>query len=332
MLNPIRSGSSFVAWWAFALLVGGCGSDGRPGSGRAPDVGRDLSGQRDVAETDTDGDPTPLDASTPAGAAFGEPCDGDGDCESRLCVQLPGFEEGFCSAFCLDDSGCLEDDWECLFLVGTEGDVLRACVPTDLCLDEDDDGYGIGSSCDGADCDDTDPGAFLGADEFCNGVDDDCDGVIDDYPVDASQSCTTPLPGICAEGLTQCAAGLFECRPIRSVSPEVCNGEDDDCDGTVDEAEEGGPIAERCYPAAEDTEGVGECAAGTRVCSEGRFGQCEGLVFPLSDEFCNGVDDDCDGSVDEGSAGGVLSEVCYPGESSTEGVGMCRGGVRTCSD
>ena len=45
---------------------------------------------------------------------------------------------------------------------------------------------------------------------------------------------------------------------------------------------------------------VGACEKGTRRCAEdGFFGACEGGVGPAP-ETCNGVDDDCDGTVDDG--------------------------------
>jgi len=43
-------------------------------------------------------------------------------------------------------------------------------------------------------------------------------------------------------------------------------------------------------------------------------------------EACNGLDDDCDGMIDES-----LSRVCYAGPSGTVGVGACRAGTQTCA-
>lgn len=44
-------------------------------------------------------------------------------------------------------------------------------------------------------------------------------------------------------------------------------------------------------------------------------------------EVCNGVDDDCDGQIDES-----LSRACYTGSPETEGVGVCHGGTQTCTE
>jgi len=64
------------------------------------------------------------------------------------------------------------------------------------------------------------------------------------------------------------------------------------------------------------TRGVGLCKAGERTCQAGVFGGCEGQVLPAA-ESCNGADDNCDGTVDEGCSGapcgnGIIDtgEVC----------------------
>jgi hypothetical protein len=98
------------------------------------------------------------------------------------------------------------------------------------------------------DCDDEDPGAYPGADEYCNEIDDDCDFVIDEDPVDpqtlytdgdsdgfgaAGGSVTScPMPGL-ADNDLDCDDSNDEINP---AAAEVCNeGIDDDCDPLSDE-------------------------------------------------------------------------------------------------
>jgi hypothetical protein len=71
--------------------------------------------------------------------------------------------------------------------------------------------------------------------ETCNGKDDDCNGTIDDPALVNGQPCATGLPGVCAQGLTQCAAGSQSCNPVQPAQQELCNNQDDDCNGVVDD-------------------------------------------------------------------------------------------------
>ncbi len=50
-----------------------------------------------------------------------------------------------------------------------------------------------------------------------------------------------------------------------------------------------------------------------------------GYCCKPEDEACNGLDDDCDGTVDE-----VAGEPCYGGPAGTLGVGRCKAGTPTC--
>ena len=79
-------------------------------------------------------------------------------------------------------------------------------------------------------------------------------------------------------------------------TPEVCDGKDNDCNGTVDDGIEPVP----CYDGPAGTADVGICRSGQRICVNGQMADvCLSQVLP-QDETCNGLDDDCDGQVDEG--------------------------------
>jgi hypothetical protein len=185
------------------------------------------------------------------------------------------------------------------------------------CVDLDGDGYGMGPGCRGPDCDDANPSAFPGATELCDGRDNDCDERTDE---ELGQSMCGV--GACARTVDNCSMGrLQRCEP-GAPSAEVCNGMDDDCDGMADN--EIGPAA--CYSGPMGTQSVGRCRAGTRTCAGGMLGTCAGEVVPDA-ELCNGMDDDCDGTVDNG----IAPVACYSGPAGTQSVGRCRGGARTCS-
>lgn len=55
-----------------------------------------------------------------------------------------------------------------------------------------------------------------------------------------------------------------------------------------------------CYDAPRQSAGVGACREGTVLCNAltETWGLCDGQILPRS-ERCNGVDDDCDGAIDE---------------------------------
>ncbi len=71
----------------------------------------------------------------------------------------------------------------------------------------------------------------------------------------------------------------------------------------------GGQAPEPCEGIVEQVCGsdVGECAPGLKHCQpDGFFGPCEGGIEPV-DELCNGLDDDCDGAIDNGFG---IGEAC----------------------
>ncbi len=119
-----------------------------------------------------------------------------------------------------------------------------------------------------------------------------CDGV------------SPPVGTPCSVGVGACQrAGRYLCRADLRVTlcdavpaaptAETCNGTDDDCNGMVDE------VAPRtCFDGPAGSVGVGVCRAGTQACLAGAWGPCATQVVPGA-EACNGLDDDCDGSVDE---------------------------------
>jgi len=147
--------------------------------------------------------------------------------------------------------------------------------------------------------------------EVCDGVwDEDCDGVVDEgctCVTGDARACGLDA-GECSAGEQECIAGAWaECVGSVGPAPESCDGRDNDCDGTTDE----GCL---CIDGATRPCGtdVGACSAGTEVCVDGAWAGCEGAVG-AHPEQCNAVDDDCNGSIDDGAE-------CPPGLACIEGV------------
>lgn len=184
-----------------------------------------------------------------------------------------------------------------------------------VCVDTDGDLFGRGPGCQAEDCDDTRADVFPGAVEICDDVDNDCD-LDTDEGFSLGQACTSHL-GICAQqGVLQCTpAGIAGCSAsglAHLARAETCNGTDEDCDGSVDE----GLVRRPCITGL-----PGVCADGEDLCVGGAP-SCEALRQP-SPERCNGLDDDCDGRVDEQAIG--VGSRCDTGR-----VGSCANGAQSC--
>ncbi len=158
-------------------------------------------------------------------------------------------------------------------------------------------------------------GAAAASDGDCDTIDDDCNGVADDDYVGTATSCGV---GACAaNGLTTCNAGVTGDTCVAgaaAASDSDCDAIDDDCNGFADDGYDGTPT----------TCGVGACvAAGVTTCSAGVTGDtCVAGAAASTDNDCDNIDDDCNGSADDD----------YVGVATSCGVGACAAaGVTTCS-
>jgi hypothetical protein len=213
-----------------------------------------------------------------------------------------------------------------------------AAVAAGACssCDADGDGY-FNATCGGSDCDDTDAAVYPGADEYCNGIDDDCDGTIDeDTAVDAvdwyadsdsdgygdaaviDTECYQPSGYVSDD--TDCDDSLSSVYP---GADEYCNGIDDDCDGAIDEDTAVDAVE---WYADSDSDGYGDAAVTDTECSQpsgyvSDSTDCDDSltsVYPGADEYCNGIDDDCDTDIDEDTA---VDAVDWYADTDSDGYG-----------
>ena len=78
-------------------------------------------------------------------------------------------------------------------------------------------------------------------------------------------------------------------------------------DGPITGDCEPGKVQKCEYQGLPSTENVGPCKSASRTCGEeGKWGKCKGEVLPVAEnteELCtNGIDDDCDGTADNGTS------------------------------
>jgi hypothetical protein len=176
----------------------------------------------------------------------------------------------------------------------------------------------------------TDPNC--GKIDYCDGIDNDCNKVIDDvdgpttdpsvgepcYDFPYCNKNTKTCEGLCTPGTTTCAGKKIICSPGVQPQPDVCDGLDNDCSGGPpdtgfdfdNDTLNCGGCGMSCIDALPNA--VAKCTSSKCAIAGCKPGYadltsapgCEYKCpkFPTSAETCNGVDDDCNGTVDDAAA------------------------------
>jgi len=228
-------------------------------------------------------------------------CGGD-DCDDTNASRYPGNTET-CDS---DDEDCNDATFG---FVDADGDG----VASSACCN--------GTAC-GGDCNDGNadvrPGALDGPPDLCNTIDDDCDGSVDE-----GCPCTTGTEtpcymgamstrgvGRCADGFQLCVGGMLQatCNDQSLPETEICDTLDNDCDGMTNE-----DVLRRYYRDGDGdgfgllTETIEACSPPTGyVSASNDCADDDNNRNPGAFDGCNGIDDDCDGTTDEGAPSRVF--------------------------
>ena len=152
--------------------------------------------------------------------------------------------------------------------------------------------------------------------EVCDGKDNDCDKIPDNLGT------TVPCTSGGCKGLMKCVAGKQICDAPKQQQ-EICDGKDNDCDTLIDEN-----VTRTC---------VNKCGSGTETCKFSDDGNPAndwvGCTAPTaSTEICDGLDNDCNGTVDDNVSG--MGKACdapvTEGNTCKKGQLKCVGGAPTC--
>ena len=279
-----------------ALLVAcglGCGDDDSPGS--AGDGGDN----------------------TDSGALLR--CESDSDCDDG--VFCNGIERCRPSDTTASAEGCVRgaapqcnDNITCTTDVCSHSQNRCLFVPPDADGDGHADAQCLGPDGEplGDDCDDTDPFRFPGNPEVCSPDDpehdEDCDPTTFGWrDLDGDGAHDDTCCNVADDDTRTCGTDCDDTDPrVRDGYPELCDLIDNDCNGIVDD----NTVEVPWYSDADgdsygdpDSTPITSCAVVLgRSVLDTDCDDTHSARHPAAREICNGIDDDCDGAIDEGDA------------------------------
>ncbi|MFZ5477979.1 MAG: MopE-related protein [Myxococcota bacterium] len=282
------------------------------------------------ADDDNDGYGDPASTVAACSAPSGYVTDAT-DCNDSASTANPGATE-VCDTIDNDCDGSIDEGVTSTYYRDSDGDGYGDITTTTASCSAPA-GY-VGNS---SDCNDGNASVSPSASESCNGTDDDCDGVTDEgvttlYYLDADAdgygvSTTTTAACSLPSGYSTVSSDCNDANA--AVSPgdvETCNSIDDDCDGSTDEG------VTTTYYQDNDGDGYGSTTS-TAACSApsgyvvtaGDCNDASAAVSPADPEVCNSIDDDCDGTTDEG-----LTTTYYP-DADGDGYGDAAAAIDSCT-
>lgn len=272
------------------------------------------------------------------GDQFVEACEGpedhvpfSNDCDDEDSTIFPGAPEQ-CDLLDNDCDGLIDEELTDLWYLDTDGDgfgdpenTLVTCNPGEGFVDNADD------------CDDTDPLIYYGATELCDELDNDCDSVVDEgltlqwYNDSDSDGFGDPEMMTLGCAPPQGYVDNYEdCNDIdTSINPlalEFCDFLDNDCDGLVDEPDS---VDALNWFADDDLDSFGDPSSTQYSCYQppgylSDNSDCDdtsAATYPNADEYCDGIDTNCNGVLDDDIA---LDALTWYEDSDGDGFGDIR--------